>query len=109
MFTHRPIYVQITFFERQKRHAAGARLLRAGMSATHEREIPMILGDIFQTASPELSAIMVNTNCPKTLTGVDAVERVSAEPRFGIGMPALFTCSRKNRSCARLPAATTEL
>jgi hypothetical protein len=100
-----------TFFERQKRQAAGARLLRAGMSATNEREMPMIVGDVFQTASPELSANMVNTTCPKTLAGVEALERVSSEPRFGIGMPALFTCSRKNKASARLPAAaaTAEL
>jgi hypothetical protein len=98
--------MQITFFERQNRHAAGARFLRAGMSATHEREMPMTVGNMFQTASPELSIIMVNTTSPKTLAGLEAFERVSSEPRFGIGMPALFTCSRKNRSPARLPDAS---
>lgn len=42
----------ITFLERQKRQAAGARLLRAGMSATDEAETPMMVGERFQTAFP---------------------------------------------------------
>lgn len=95
-----------TFFERQKRQAAGARLLRAGMSATQEHEMPMFVGYMFQMASPALSAMIINTTCPMTWASVKAFGRVSSEPRFGIRMPTLFTCSRKNRYSARLQSVS---
>lgn len=99
---------KITFFERQKRQAAGARLLRAGMSATDEADMPIVVGEILQIASPKLSAIMVNTTYPMSLAGLEAFERVRPVPGFGIGMVAwaLFTWGRKNISSARLPAAS---
>jgi hypothetical protein len=56
------------------------------MSATDDPDMPITVGDVFQTAYPELSAVMVDKSCPKTLAAVEAFERVRSESRFGIGI-----------------------
>lgn len=69
---------ELTFFERQKRQAAGARFLRAGMSATGEPETPIIARGSLQTAFPKLHAIWEFKSGSKTLDSMEVFERVSS-------------------------------